>query len=213
MSRREATPSIKHPYMGTPLSVGVLMGNIACWGIVLGNAPPPNTAVASKVFVFLFLGLATLLLWSYRESYFEDRVVVRYLPFVSRQVQWAEVRWFSLHPILRLRTAEQTVSLPGTSPLLQAFIQNRLRAVPNQPEDCRHSSLTVLQLRYSLFWGFMFLACVLATSLFLDGFPLHRWWDSIGTVLLLCDLHLLFAAVTILGNTGLYYWTVRADER
>ena len=189
--------------MRTPLSVGFLFGNIGCWGLIVDV--PPHTPWQSRVFVVAFLAVVTLFVWSYREFYFEDRVVARYVPYLSREVRWNDVCGFSLHPILRLRTPQHTLSLPGTSPLLQTFIQGRLNAVPNRPDDYSQTSLGGSQLRYASFWGLMFLASVAATVPFLDGWPLHKWWDSFGVALLLSDLHLLTAAVVVFGNTGLYY--------
>jgi len=197
-------------YMRTPLPLGMLIGNIGCWGLVFDA--PPTTPWESRVFVLVFLAVVTLVLWSYREFYFEDRVVARYLPYYSREVCWKEVHGFSFHPILRLRTPQRVLSLPGTSPLLQTFIQDRLCAIPSQPEDFRRSSRGALQLRYSSFWGLMFLGSVAATAPFLDGWPLHKRWDSLGVVFLLCDLHLFTAAVVTFGNTALYYCN-RAAER
>ena len=200
----------QRPYMRTPISIGALIGNVGCWGLILDA--PPSTPWPSRVFVLVFLALVTLFAWSYREIYFEDRVVARYLPYFSREVRWKDVYGFSLHPILRLRTPQLILSLPGTSPLLQTFIHNRLRAIPDRPEGSRHGSLGALQLRYASFWGLMFLGSVAATVPFLYGWPLHKWWDSMGVALLFCDLHFFTAAVEILGNTGLYYWN-RAPER
>ena len=118
----------QRPYMRTPISIGALIGNVGCWGLILDA--PPSTPWPSRVFVLVFLALVTLFAWSYREIYFEDRVVARYLPYFSREVRWKDVYGFSLHPILRLRTPQLILSLPGTSPLLQTFIHNRLRAIP-----------------------------------------------------------------------------------
>lgn len=196
--------------MRTPLPLGMLMGNIGCWGLVFDAAR--STPWESRAFVLTFLAVTTLVIWSYREFYFEDRVVVRYLPYYSREVRWKDVHGFSFHPILRLRSPQRVLSLRGTSPVLQTFIQNRLGAIPDQPEDFRHSSVAANQLRYSSFWGLIFLGSVAATAPFFDGWPLHRWWDSFGVALLLCDLHLFTAAVVTFGDTGLYYWN-RAPER
>ena len=196
--------------MRTSLPIGLLMGNIGCWGMVFDA--PPATPWTSRIFVLVFLALVSLVLWSYREFYFEDRVVARYLPYCSRKVFWNEVNGISLHPILRLHTPQRILSLPGTSPLLQTFMQNRICASPEVPEQFARSSLGTSQLRYSSFWALMFLGSAAATIPFLDGWPLHKWWDSLGVALLLCDLHLLTAAAVTLGNTGLYYCS-RAAQR
>lgn len=205
---KESKP--RKAYMRTSLPVGLLIGNMGCWGMVFDA--PQTTPWASRIFVLVFLALVSLVLWSYREFYFEDRVVARYLPYCSRTVLWNEVNGFSLHPILRLHTPQRILSLPGTSPLLQTFMQDRLCSIPNLREDFNHGSLGASQLRYSSFWALMFLGSAAATVPFLYGWPLQKWWDSLGVALLLCDLQLFTAAAVIFGDTGLYYWS-RAAER
>ncbi len=193
------------PFMGVPLSVGLLLGNLGCWGLVLGNSPP-STPPSSKLIVLSFLAAASLLTWSYRESYYYDRVVVRYLPFLSREVRWKNVQTLSLSPILKLHTIETTVWLPGTPPFLQSFLDPHLSKIEHR-SFVAPSSTTLFgrQLRHSSVWGVLFVLSVAATAPFLAGGPLHKWWDTAGTMLLLCDLQLLSAAAVAFGQTALTF--------
>jgi hypothetical protein len=205
--RNKASPSsaLDKPFMGLPLSVALMLGNIGCWGLYLQSSPP-NTPRLSKLVVFAFLAADSLLTWSYRESYYEDRVAVRYLPFVTREVRWKDVQSFSLSPILRLHTIETTLSLPGTPPFLQSFLDAHLRKIEHRGFVI--SSPTTLfrrQMRHSSVWGVFFVLSVAATAPFLAGGLLHKWWDTVGTILLLCDLQLLVAAAAAFGQTAFSY--------
>lgn len=202
--RPSASSLVEKPFMGVPLSVGLLMGNIGCWGLYLENLP--NSAPSpSKLVVFGFLAAASLFTWSYRESYYEDRVVVRYLPFVKREVRWTDVQRFSASPILKLFAVERTLSLPGTTPFLQSFLKAHLHNTEDGGfADQSPRGLLGMQLGHSSVWGAMFILSVVATAPFLAGGPLHRWWDSGGTILILCDFQLLVAVAVAFGQTALY---------
>lgn len=189
--------------MGLPLSLGLLLGNIACWGMYLEYFLR-STPSRSKLIVLAFLTAATVLTWSYRESYYYNRVVVRYLPFVNREVYWQDIQSFSLTPILRFRTVENTIWLPGTPPFLQSFLDEHFRQIDRQG-FVRMSATTLLgrQLRYSAVWAVMFVFSIVTTAPFLAGGPLHEWWESAGSILLLCDLQLLLVVLGAFGQTAL----------
>ena len=193
----------RKPFMGLPLSLGLLLGNLVCWVIYLEHLLR-STPSLSKLAVLGFLIAASVLTWGYRESYYHDRVVVRYLPFVSHEVYWEDIKSFSVAPILRLRTVKNTLWLPGTPPFLQSFLGEHLHQIDRRVLF-RMPPKTLLgrQLYYSAFWAGMFVLSIAATAPFLAGGPLHKWWESAGSILLLCDLQLLLAVLVSCGQTAL----------
>jgi hypothetical protein len=193
----------RKPFMVLPLSLGLLWGNIACWGIYLAPRSRPSL---SNLIVLGFLIAASVLTWSYRESYYHDRVVVRYLPFVSREVYWEDIQSFSVTPILRFRTAQSALWLPATPPILQSFIDEHLRQLDRHGfVKLPQTTLLGGQLCYSAVWAVVFILSIAGTAPFLVGGPLHKWWESAGRILLLCDLQLLLAVLFILGQTAPYF--------
>jgi hypothetical protein len=112
----------------------------------------------------------------------------------------------SLSPILKLHTIETTLWLPGTPPLLQSFLDTHLSKIGHRTLVAPSSTtLFGRQMRHSSVWGVLFVLSVAATAPFLAGGPLHKWWDTAGTVLLLCDLQLLVAATLAFGQTALSF--------
>ena len=192
--------------MGSPVSLGLIVGNICCWGIFFGSAPR-GVSSSSKLLVLIFLIIVSFAVLSYRESYYYNRVVVRYLPFLNREVYWVEIQSFSLTPILRFRTVQNTIWLPGTPPTLQSFLDEHLRQIDRRGFVSVPTALLDRQLRYSAVWGAMFVLSVAATALFVAGGPLHKWWDSAGIILLFCDLQLLFAVLDVLSQTAHLYFS------